>query len=112
MRLMLLLLWLMMSGTRSTTTMDVSRPKALGSSMPKVLWQRWAYTLLIKESDLHNFLHKNKHANMYVNKQSVIHSTAIYDSVYQKLRYHAPISTKSCTLNYESVYQHLRNHLP
>lgn len=53
-----------------------------------------------------------QHANMYVNKQSVIHSTAIYDSVYQKLRYHAPISTKSCTLNYESVYQHLRNHLP
>ena len=34
MRLMLLLRWLMMSGTRSTTTMDVSRPKALGSSMP------------------------------------------------------------------------------
>ena len=37
MRLMLLLHWLMMSGTRSTTTIDVSRPNAFGSSMPILL---------------------------------------------------------------------------
>ena len=37
MRLMLLLLWLMMSGTRSTTTIEVSRPNAFGSSMPILL---------------------------------------------------------------------------
>ncbi len=34
MRLMFLLCWLMMSGTRSTTTIEVSSPNALGSSMP------------------------------------------------------------------------------
>ena len=29
--------WLMMSGTLSTTTMEVSRPNALGSSIPILL---------------------------------------------------------------------------
>ena len=37
MRLTLLLLWSIMSGTRSTTTIEVSRPKAFGSSIPILL---------------------------------------------------------------------------
>ena len=37
MRLMLLLRWAMMSGTRSIATIDVSSPNALGSSMPILL---------------------------------------------------------------------------
>lgn len=36
--------WLMMSGTLSTTTMEVSRPNALGSSIP---------ILLIRDVDTH-----------------------------------------------------------
>ena len=37
MRLMLPVRWLMMSGTRSTTTMEVTSPTALGSSLPILL---------------------------------------------------------------------------
>ena len=37
MRLTLLLLWSIMSGTRSTTTIEVSRPNAFGSSIPILL---------------------------------------------------------------------------
>ena len=51
-------------------------------------------------------------AKCLIQLPSTIPFTKNYDIMHLYLRYHAPISTKSCTLNYESVYQHLRNHLP
>ena len=113
-------LWYVKKIDKVTADISASQPKgmvltAISSRSSKVPSRRFSSQVSVL-SHLMTWIPMTKadkqHANMYVNKQSVIHSTAIYDSVYQKLRYHAPISTKSCTLNYESVYQHLRNHLP